>query len=253
MDMTGPKGQKTALALCFWAGPFIVGGVSSSASPPPDRKWRAIAGLVLLAVLIALAFAFGLEVMRNVVASLQTINPVSPMSAMLWLALVLYALLIAVPFMPGIEVGVALLLLRGAQIAPFVYLATVCGLMLAFVIGQRIPLRVIARGLKRLGLRRAAKWTLDLCDTAPEARLARQRDALPDWLAHLTIDYRYLSLALLLNIPGTFAIGGGGGIMLVVGLSRLFRGWVVLLTVMIATLPVPLTVWIMGSHVLRSW
>jgi hypothetical protein len=68
-------------------------------------------------------------------------------------------------------------------------------------------------------------------------------------MSRLTVDYRYVTLGLLLNIPGTFAIGGGGGILMAAGLSRLFRGWIVLATLMIATLPVPLTVWILGVSI----
>jgi hypothetical protein len=53
------------------------------------------------------------------------------MLGLLALLLLSYALLMAIPFAPGIEIGVSLLVLRGAEIAPFVYGATLGGLTCA--------------------------------------------------------------------------------------------------------------------------
>ncbi|RTZ93567.1 MAG: hypothetical protein DSY92_00130, partial [Planctomycetota bacterium] len=48
---------------------------------------------------------------------------------LVWLA---YVLLLAVPFVPSTEIGISLLITHGAVAAPFVYLGTLSGLMLAY-------------------------------------------------------------------------------------------------------------------------
>lgn len=160
--------------------------------------------------------------------------------------LVLYALLISVPFVPGIEIGISLLALRGAEIAPFIYLATVAGLMLAYVVGCRVPLDWLAAKLAEFRLIRAARLVADVAPLAPERRLALLRARLPDRLNALVGGWRYLVLALLVNLPGSGLIGGGGGICLVAGLSGLFRLRPTLLTLALAVAPVPLLTWGLG-------
>ena len=58
--------------------------------------------------------------------------------------------------------------------------------------------------------------------------------------------YRYLNLAVLINIPGNAVIGGGGGIAFVSGLSGTFRMPLAILTIALATAPVPLGIWLFG-------
>jgi len=57
-------------------------------------------------------------------------------------------------------------------------------------------------------------------------------------------------LALLINLPGNSLIGGGGGILLVAGPSRLFSLPALVVTLILATAPVPLAVWLMGANIL---
>lgn len=180
----------------------------------------------------------------------QTIGP-QPMPIMA-LALILlgYAVLLAVPFMPGVEIGLAVLMLGGAAAAPFVYLATVLGLMLAFLVGWLIPLKGLQHLFRDLRLFRASDWITTLPHTPPDRRLARLRKGLPVWLAPLAVRYRYLSLAVLINLPGNIALGGGGGILMLAGLSRLFHPLAVLAMLALAVAPVPLAVWAMGTGVL---
>ena len=63
--------------------------------------------------------------------------------------------------------------------------------------------------------------------------------------------FRYVTVALAINTPGNIAVGGGGGIMLVAGLSRLFSIPAMLLVIALATAPVPLAVWVWGVDVVR--
>lgn len=230
--------------------------VSSPSSPSPAPKatvsWIKLIAICVCLVAIALIFGRLFTFAQNLLGEMHRIDNTGQPPTLLFLALVLYAMLIALPFMPGIEVGVAILMIEGAQSAPFVYIATVAGLMTAYLIGRFFPMPILQRTFARMGLKRASAFVGEICNAPPEERLAKQRALLPKWLGRITVDYRYVAIGILLNVPGTFAIGGGGGILLVAGLSRLFNGWLMLLTLMIATLPVPLTVWIMGTQIFSS-
>ena len=166
---------------------------------------------------------------------------------MIVLLLCLYALLIAIPFVPGVEIGLSLLAIDGARIAPFVYLATVLGLMIAFTAGYRLRNAWLAQRLEGLRLRRAAALLRDTADLTPEGRLDRLRARLPGWAAPIAGRFRYLGLALLINLPGSSLLGGGGGICMLAGISRMFRPSAILLTIALAVAPVPLVVWWMGE------
>jgi hypothetical protein len=152
---------------------------------------------------------------------------------------------------PGIEVGIALLLLQGAAIAPFVYIATVLGLLLAFTVGQHVPLTAL-RGLFRdLRMARVCKLLDEVAAATPAERLSALENRLPEWLARITTRYRYVMIGMLINMPGTFVLGGGGGILMLSGMTGLFRRAPMLATMMIATAPVPFAVWTFGTVWLR--
>lgn len=162
-----------------------------------------------------------------------------------------YALVLAIPFVPGVEIGIAILVLEGAKAAPIVYGATVVGLFLAFCIGQYAPLPRLIRVCEDLSLSRITNLLISIDSTPREDRLDSLHDRLPRWLGTALCDYRYVTLALAINLPGNIALGGGGGIMIAGGLSRLFQTGLTLLTVTIATLPVPLAVWLWGTDFLQ--
>ena len=218
--------------------------------PDPTRQnplnWRRLPLWIALLVLTGLGLYWLLQFAADMIAQINHNAGGSFASTLLIASLILYALLIAIPFMPGIEVGVALLMLQGATIAPLVYTATILGLMLAYLIGRFVPVAWLHSALSDLGFQRMCTYLETMESASPEERLASQRATLPPWLAKLTVDYRYITIGILLNVPGTFAIGGGGGILMAAGFSRLFKGWQILLTLMIFTMPVPLFVWTTG-------
>ena len=154
-------------------------------------------------------------------------------------SLLSYVVLMSIPFLPGAEVGLALLALSGGAMAPMVYLATVSALLLAFVIGRLIPPDKTAKALQGVGLSRAADHVCRMATTSPDQSF---RDALPQdaapWMKTL-LKYRYVALAVLINMPGNVVLGGGGGLGMMAGLSRTFHPVAYLLTVAIAVLPVP--------------
>ena len=164
--------------------------------------------------------------------------------------LLVYALLIAVPFVPGIEIGLALLVMRGEAVAPYVYLATVAGLMLAYGVGQLTSDQWLHRFFADLRMRRVCNLIERTSSLSQEERLAALKDRLPRPLQPIGVQGRYVLLAALLNLPGNSLIGGGGGLSLLAGLSRLYSPIWTLVTIAIAVLPVPLVVWIWGGQML---
>lgn len=174
------------------------------------------------------------------------------MLGLLSLLLLSYVLLMATPFAPGIEIGISLLILRGAEIAPFVYLATVTGLVLAFLAGRYMPYAWLHAIFYDLRLMSACRLLENTAPLDQEQRLNLLRERLPGWLGPVTGGGRYLMLAVLLNLPGNFVIGGGGGLAFLAGFSRLYGSTATLLTMAAAVLPVPLWVWLYGSDVLSG-
>ena len=151
-----------------------------------------------------------------------------------------YALALAMPFIPGIELGLLIMAVFGPVGAFVAYAATVGGLSLAFSVGQILPERVIVGLLARIGIAMPRDGVASAMQgIVAESRLARSA---PRRLAAVLLDHRYLTLAVCLNFPGNAALGGGGGIALLCGLSRQFGWRSFLLTVAIATSPVPILV-----------
>ncbi len=131
----------------------------------------------------------------------------------------LYAIVLALPFVPAMEIGLLIMTVFGKWGAVGVWLATVAGLNLAY-------------GLARTGPRAAA---LDRAQfPEPIRRMARSLGRrLPTSMLPAA------ALALLLNLPGNTAIGGGGGIALLYGASRVLSWPRFALTVALATAVVP--------------
>ncbi len=202
-------------------------------------------------IAIAVIVKLGYDWLTARIALLEASAAARAMSGLIVTALIAYAVLIAIPFVPGVEVGLALLMLMGAKIAPFVYLATVTGMSLAFLTGQYASLQWLRRFCADMRQRRLCALLTQIEETDQTDRLTSLSKRLPNWLAPILVDYRYVTVAILFNLPGNIAIGGGGGIMMAAGLSRLFRTRWMLLTIALATLPLPLLVWLSGGSILH--
>ncbi len=158
----------------------------------------------------------------------------------------LYVLLMAIPFMPGIEIGLALMILLGNKGAILIYLCTVVALSISFLIGSKIPPRIIYRLLDWLQLDRASSLVRQLEPLNPQERLTLLHQKSPAKIAPFLLRHRYLAIAIALNLPGNALIGGGGGIGLVVGMSKIVPFHTYLVLVAIAVAPVPLLFFIQG-------
>ncbi|WP_439154917.1 hypothetical protein [Yoonia sp.] len=228
--------------------------MNTEQDPNSAPKWLGLLRMCLrlaVVLLLVLAVKYGLDAFSARLAVMENDAAARAMTGMIITVLVGYALLLAIPFIPGVEFGIAILMIEGAAAAPFVYLATVTGMSLAYFAGRYVALNWLIRICGDLRLHRVKALLEDMRDRAPKDRLADLDDRLPRWLAPLLVRYRYGMLAVLINIPGTIVIGGGGGIMLVAGFSRLFHPGLTFLTVLLATLPVPLAVWLLGTDILQ--
>lgn len=172
------------------------------------------------------------------------------MQRIIMVAAVLYTIALAIPFVPGVEIGVGMITVLGVDIVPLVYLCTVIGLASAFLAGRLFPASVLARLAYDLKLSRIALLITRFDDTPQKERLNFLLASAPKGPIGFLIRYRYVAIALALNVPGNFMIGGGGGIALLAGLSRLFSIPLFLLTLALAVSPVPLAILILGPSVL---
>jgi hypothetical protein len=209
-----------------------------------------------LQIAIIGVIAFGAHMLIDwVMTKAETLSPNSQklmLTSLVGALLLAYALLMATPFVPGIEIGLSLIILRGAPIVPFVFIATFSGLVLAYLVGRYMPRQWLQRTLSDLRLNRAANLLNDARQLTPAERVEMLQNQLPRWMGTRLVNWRYLVLAALINVPGNALIGGGGGICMVAGLSRIFTPWATLLTLAIAVSPFPLFVWFFGVEFLAG-
>ncbi len=204
--------------------------------------------VALIVFLVAINVGFGL--LLNKYAA-----PLSGQGSMLFGAtvfslLLLYALLLAIPFVPGVEIGLSLMLVHGPMAAPFVHGATVIGLTLAYGLGLAFSDRFSCRFLSALGLVRACAFVESMKEMNRQQRIKTLESSMPSWAGKWILKHRYLMLALALNLPGNSFIGGGGGIALVAGLSRIYSPLGMIVTATLASAPVPLLFFFFGNQVI---
>ena len=207
--------------------------------------WSSRRALVFYACLLAAGWAIGHVVLNASVPEVQTVH--KPMfDPMILGALAIYVLAAAIPFVPGAEIGFALLLMFGARASLMVYAGMVGALLLAYIVARVVPLPLLSRFARWLRLSRLSTFVDDL-DAIPRqdraAVLAQRFDSGP---GHTMFRNRYILLALLLNLPGNSILGGGGGLAFMAGVSGLYSFWPYLIAVLIAVAPFPLMFLLMG-------
>jgi len=102
----------------------------------------------------------------------------------IWYVALAYGLALAVPFVPGAEIGICLMCLFGEKRVFWAYITTVSGLHFSYVIG-------------RLGKSKVDYHSFPL---------TKKFNTFSIYIP------RPLTLAILLNTPGNIIFGGGGGI-----------------------------------------
>lgn len=205
-------------------------------TPGPVRR----TALRLAAVLI---IAYGLHLLMGWASGLELFADDRLRIDILVVFLMAYALLISVPFVPGVELGLSLMLMEGPWIAPPIFVSTVAGLSLAYAVGEWVPYAQLRRVFEDLHLMKASRLLDAIEPLSRGQRLEALSARTPAWLRPAATRYRYLLIAILVNLPGNAVLGGGGGILFTAGLSRLFFPVPTVATILVAVSPVPLAVW----------
>lgn len=151
------------------------------------------------------------------------------------------AVLLGLPFVPSVEMGLLMMTVFGREGAVAAWLATIVGLSLAHAAGRYMPADRVHHWLDRHGLLPA-----DRDPGKPLMAEMMERLHLSDRRRHrvgaILLRHRYLLFAVLINMPGNSVLGGGGGIALISGFARFYRWPWFLLTVAVASLPIPVAV-----------
>lgn len=201
---------------------------------------------VLLATVIWVALIlFGHHLTHLDVAetrqTLTALREAMGMGALLAGAAVL-AVLLGLPFVPSVEMGLLMMAVFGRDGAIAAWLATITGLSLAYAAGRYMPVDFLQSWLARHGLPTASPGSGSVLDTWLDPQDGGRAKGATRRLARFLLGHRYLLFAVLINMPGNSLLGGGGGIALVSGFARLYRWPWFVLTVALASLPIPLLV-----------
>ena len=216
-----------------------------------NRVFRIFLVVLLIVAIAYLANLLGDEISKTLKMEITPDNEHMVFGATVF-AIVLYALLISLPFVPGVEIGLGLMIMFGTSMAIPVYVSTVIGLCIGFLLGRLVPEKVICGCFDFLGMTRVTEMVKDLARKPVHERLNVLVERAPSRLVPFLLRHRYIAIALAFNIPGNSVIGGGGGIAFAAGLSRLFSFPVYLFAVAIGVSPVVILFLIIGPSVLGA-
>ena len=205
----------------------------------PNLEVRGLSILVLWAVLLVLGHQLshqGFHELQDVLTSSGYEIGIFALA----MSCIAYLLLLALPFVPGVELGLLIMVFFGRDGVIAAYLATIGGLCIAYAAAWSLPNQMTSRWVTRLGLSDAAEDP----GAAINGMVANAKVAgrLAGKFRSFLLNHRYLTLAACLNLPGNSALGGGGGIAILCGLSGQFHWRRFILTVVLATAPIPLLV-----------
>ncbi len=206
-----------------------------------------VAGKVAIFLLVLVFLNYGMGWVAQQIAFQLWPRHVHMALTVLTASVVAYVLLLAIPFLPGIEIGLMVMVLFGRPGIALVYLATVLALTLSFLLGRILSPRILVRTLGWFHLDRARDLVADLVPLDPEERLRFLLQSVPSRIVPFLLRHRYFVIAVLFNLPGNALIGGGGGIGLVAGMSRLFSYPKYLFAVCLAITPVPILFLLRGA------
>lgn len=204
---------------------------------PRSRNRLLVAALY--AILIAMGWGVSLLWQHVDTSQLSSMDP-TMMIQILTVGLLIFVLTSALPFVPGAEIGLGLMVVFGGKVAALVYAGMVAALTLSYLVGALVPPHWIARFFGFLGFTRARHLVEELCHRERHERIHYLLETAPRaWVPGL-LRHRYLAFMLLLNIPGNSLVGGGGGLALAAGMSGFFRFPAFVAAVLVAVAPVPL-------------
>ncbi|MEO1680200.1 MAG: hypothetical protein AAFU80_18805 [Pseudomonadota bacterium] len=214
-----------------------------------DRRVRSGAAWIVLRIVglvaVVVAATWGSHELRDALDLAAMPDNAEMVRRAIMLASAAYIALLVLPFVPGAEIGLAMLAAFGASVAPVVYGATVAAMMLSFSVGCIVPIAAQARFLNALHLHKAADLVAQAAPLSRDERLELLLSGAPPNLLAFALRHRYVALAIMVNIPGNVVVGGGG-ISLMAGLSGLFAPLPTFLALAIAVSPVPIAVMLFG-------
>lgn len=214
---------------------------------PPDVVFtKGIVFRILGLLVFVLLATWGAHLLKDALNLTLMPNNEKQVHRLLMLGAVAYIGLLALPFVPGAEIGLAMLTIFGTAIAPLVYAATVLAMMLSYLLGRLLPDKTLVWILSVLHLRKAADLIGRAAALPPNDRLALLMDGSPPRAVAFALRHRYIALALLVNTPGNAVIGGGGGIMMMAGMSGIFAPVQTFIAIAIAVSPVPVAIMAFG-------
>lgn len=203
-------------------------------------KLAALGGLILGANILSDFFAQQLQF------ELRPGNEDS-VHRMIMVSALVYGVLIAIPFVPGVEIGLGLIAMLGPPIVFLVYVTTVLALTLSYAVGHFVPKTVLAGALHSVGAHAASRLVQDIATLTRQERLAFLVSKAPNRIIPLLLRNRYIALVVAINLPGNFLIGGGGGIAMIAGASGLFSFPGFTFAIALAISPIPLSVVLLGT------
>ena len=212
---------------------------------PAVKRRRRFLLIALYATLIIGGIFLG-RVLGDLVAFELRPSNEPQVHALLMAAIVAYIVASAIPFVPGAEIGLVLMLVLGPTTVVLVYTSMVLALTVAYVVGRTLPPDVIAAIFNFFHLERARRLVLDCAPLDIDAKLALMTERAPPRIIPFLLRHRYITLALAFNLPGNTLIGGGGGIALAAGMSGIYPLGAFITIVMLAVAPVPLLIAIVG-------
>jgi hypothetical protein len=214
-------------------------------------RWKAFLKLVALIILIILA-NYSVNWISDLIEFEYRPANEELVHNIIILSTIAYALLIAIPFVPGVEIGLTLLAMFGHEIVPLVYVSTISGLMISFLVGRLLSLKALILLFEDLHFYKASELISQIQPLKMEDRLAFLISGTSNRIVPFLLRHRYLALAIAINLPGNMLIGGGGGIALIAGASKLFSVHGFILTIVFAVSPIPLSILIFGQEILRT-
>jgi hypothetical protein len=212
------------------------------------RSYLSIAWKIVLLVGLLIAASYAGDWVMSQLAPHLTPSTERPVHRLIMIAISIYVLLMMLPFVPGFEIGLGMIAMFGPKIAPLVYGGTVLALLLSFLVGRLVPQHAIVHMFEVLRLSRASRLLQQLEQLDQSERLQFLLQNASTRIVPFLLRHRFLAIMVALNIPGNALIGGGGGICLVAGFSRLFTFPRYALAVAVAVSPVPLMVFITGAQ-----
>lgn len=213
-------------------------------SPGPSLGGIVLRVTILFAVL--LLATWGAHMVRDALNLQIRPDNEQQVHRMIMLGSAAYVGLLALPFVPGAEIGIAMLAAFGPALAPLIYVCTVASMILAYMVGRFLPIDVLRRVLSSMRMQRAAELVARAAPLSGDDRVAMLLGGQSARALRLAVRYRYVALAVAVNTPGNSVIGGGGGIMLMAGLSGIFSPLATVATIAIAVSPVPLAMVFFG-------